>query len=330
MTSPALAGQAHARRATAWLRRLRTTGISATTRPPNRTIARSQASAISGKLRSEEQHRRPRRREFPNQSIDLAFRANIDAAGGIEAQERVEPGGEPARDHDFLLVAAAQSAQLRTCAGIDLKAFGRGIYARSLSCAFQSAPNSKRPPKAGNAMFSRNRTLLQERQQPVGRHEDDAFSNCVRRMPEFQFLAMGEDGALIVAAIAGDAVEQFLLPLALQRRHAKDLAGIEFERNVVEQADCGASPRTSSALAHRAAPLGVRSAWRRTRTAPAVSAPSISATMRSSLPCARSVTPTVTPSRSTVARSHKSATSAMRWEMKITALPRSRQCLTIA
>ena len=48
-------------------------------------------------------------------------------------------------------------------------------------------------------------------------------------------------------------------------------------------------------------------------------------TIRSSLPRAVSVTPTVTPSRSTVARSHSAATSAMRCEMKMTALPRSRQ-----
>ena len=31
---------------------------------------------------------------------------------------------------------------------------------------------------------------------------------------------MGENRAFIVAATAGDAVEQFLLPLALQRRDA--------------------------------------------------------------------------------------------------------------
>src|SRR5258708_37622165 len=54
-------------------------------------------------------------------------------------------------------------------------------------------------------------------------------------MAESQFLAVREDGAFVVAATAGDAIEQFLLPLALQRRDPQNLAGIEVERNVVEQ-----------------------------------------------------------------------------------------------
>src|SRR5580700_12106370 len=54
-------------------------------------------------------------------------------------------------------------------------------------------------------------------------------------MAESQFLAVREDGAFVVAATAGDAIEKFLLPLALQRRDPQNLAGIEFERNVVEE-----------------------------------------------------------------------------------------------
>ena len=50
----------------------------------------------------------------------------------------------------------------------------------------------------------------------------------------------------------------------------------------------------------------------------ATACPSISSTIRSSEPWVTSTTPTVTPSRSTVARSQTAAISIMRWEMKMT------------
>ncbi len=56
----------------------------------------------------------------------------------------------------------------------------------------------------------------------------------------------------------------------------------------------------------------------------AMSVPNMSDTICSSLPLAVSVTPTVTPSRRTVVRSHSAETSAMRCEIKMTAWPRSR------
>ena len=40
---------------------------------------------------------------------------------------------------------------------------------------------------------------------------------------------MCEDGAIVIAATAGDAIEEFLLALALQRRNPQNLAGIEFK-----------------------------------------------------------------------------------------------------
>src|SRR5437660_2258180 len=54
-------------------------------------------------------------------------------------------------------------------------------------------------------------------------------------MVEFQFASVREDGAFVVAAAAGDALEEFFLPLALQRRDAENLAGIKLERNVIEE-----------------------------------------------------------------------------------------------
>src|SRR5262249_21581049 len=54
-------------------------------------------------------------------------------------------------------------------------------------------------------------------------------------MAEFQFSPPRENRAFGVPPAAGDAIEQFLLTLALKSRDAQDLAGIELERDVVQQ-----------------------------------------------------------------------------------------------
>src|SRR5580704_16387388 len=68
----------------------------------------------------------------------------------------------------------------------------------------------------------------------VRRHEHDTGRYGVRRVAEPQFFAVREDGAFVVAATAGDTIEQFLLPLTLQRRHPQNLTRIELERNIVD------------------------------------------------------------------------------------------------
>ena len=54
-------------------------------------------------------------------------------------------------------------------------------------------------------------------------------------MAQRQLLAARKNRAAVVAPDAGDAVEQLLLALALQRGDAQHLARIELERDVVEQ-----------------------------------------------------------------------------------------------
>ena len=87
-----------------------------------------------------------------------------------------------------------------------------------------------------------------------------------------------------------------------------------------------ARPRTSSA-GIRVRSSGAASRRIGATTDLATSGPSIRLTMVSSAPLV-AVTPTVTPSRNTVARSQRAATSARRWEMKITLEPRCRQLRT--
>jgi hypothetical protein len=59
------------------------------------------------KLGSEQQHCRSRSRYFSDQRVDLALRTNVDAASGIKTKQDIKTAGEPARDNDLLLVAAA-------------------------------------------------------------------------------------------------------------------------------------------------------------------------------------------------------------------------------
>src|SRR5260370_42680573 len=84
------------------------------------------------KLRGEQQHCGSFSCYFPDQRVDLALGTDIDAASGIKTKQNVEAAGEPEGDYHFLLVAAAQPAQFRPCAGVDLKASDRGFYALSL------------------------------------------------------------------------------------------------------------------------------------------------------------------------------------------------------
>ena len=90
------------------------------------------------------------------------------------------------------------------------------------------------------------------------------------------------------------------------------------------------SKETSSSLlptlrffaARRGGPsLRTAAAVRVAARARSMRAPSISSTMRSSTPGAMGRMPTVSPSRSTVARSQRAEISRKRWEMKMTARP---------
>src|SRR6185503_13148715 len=64
-------------------------GISAEIRPPNKTIARSQARRISGS--SEVNRRTDRLGDLAQERIDLLLGADVDAARRVEAEQGLEP-----------------------------------------------------------------------------------------------------------------------------------------------------------------------------------------------------------------------------------------------
>ena len=96
----------------------------------------------------------------------------------------------------------------------------------------------------------------------------------------------------------------------------EDLARIEVERDVLELRPL-ARGRARPGGAWRWPPAAGPSCGSETAGGWSTIPPSISSTIRSSEPSVTSTTPTVSPSRSTVARSQMAAISIIRWEMKM-------------
>src|SRR5581483_599216 len=140
-----------------------------------------------GELAREEENRRTLAGQAPEQGVDLTLRADVDAAGRIEAEHRAKAAREPARDRDLLLVAAREALHLPGRADVDLQRADRVANAPRLVAHVDRAP----APKAVVARRSdvlAHRPLRQERLEPVGGNEHDAGANRVVRMARAQQL----------------------------------------------------------------------------------------------------------------------------------------------
>ena len=78
-----------------------------------------------GQLAREQQHGGAVAGKLPEERVDLALRADVDPARRIEAEERLEPVCEPARDRDLLLVAPREPADLALRTRIDRERLDR-------------------------------------------------------------------------------------------------------------------------------------------------------------------------------------------------------------
>ena len=84
-------------------------------------------------LRGVEQDGRAGRGELAQEVVDLALGADVDAARGVEAEQRLDAAGDPARDGDLLLVAAREPADLALGARVDLQALDGARRTRARS-----------------------------------------------------------------------------------------------------------------------------------------------------------------------------------------------------
>ena len=140
--------------------------------------------------------------------------ADIDAAGRIEAKQGLKPGGDPSCDHHFLLVAAAQTAQFGPRAGIDLQTLDGGANSSALASSTNQAPIRRVADKRQGDVLA-DRTLRQKGLKPIRRDQHKARRDRVAWVTQLQLSAVGHDFSALVAAHPRNAVEQFLLPLAL-------------------------------------------------------------------------------------------------------------------
>ena len=111
-----------------------------------------------------------------------------------------------------------------------------------------------------------DRSLLKQSEHSIGGHQDDAGGDRISSVAQRQLLAARKNRAAFVTADAGDAFEEFILSLALERGHAEDFAGIELKGNVVEKRPAPQAPHLERWLGARwrpPVPLGRRRARRR-------------------------------------------------------------------
>ena len=66
-----------------------------------------------GHVARDEQHGQSLARQLPDELMQVALGADVDAHGGLVDDEDVHPGGEPLGQAHLLLVAAAQAARRR-------------------------------------------------------------------------------------------------------------------------------------------------------------------------------------------------------------------------
>ncbi len=160
--------------------------------------------------------------------------------------------------------------------------------------------------------------LHQQRLGAIGGHVDEPCPNGIGGMAERDRGVVDKHVATRRPVGAGQDVEELVLALPLEGDDAEHLAGAKLEGDILqscpgaEAADGQPRCRRSRAASRRSMPHGPHAPRRR-----CVSSPSISATMWFSDPSVTSTTPTVSPSRRTVARSHTAAISMSRWEMKM-------------
>ena len=296
-------------------------------------------------LRGVQQDRRATRRKVPQQLVDLALVRISMPRVGSKHSSVFTPAAIPG-DRHLLLVATGQPPHLRLGTGVDLQPLDGGADATCLGGHADGPPAlHARDGRQGDVLA--HGALRQERLGAVRGHVHQAGPDGVGGMAELHGGAIDDERTRGRRARAGEHFEQLVLTLPLERHDAQDLAGAELERDVVElraglqpldpQPRRGRSRRRGGRLAitptwssgalpdvASAAALAAAAMVAPPSATSAATGPSISPTIRSSAPLVTSSTPTVSPSRRTVARSHSDAISSIRWEMKITDRPDSR------
>ena len=93
-----------------------------------------------GQLGREEEHGGARRGQLTQDAIDLFLGADVDAACGVETEERHKTGGQPPRDRDLLLVASGQSHHAGPGSRVYLQPVGCRLHTLALGSCVDQPP----------------------------------------------------------------------------------------------------------------------------------------------------------------------------------------------
>ena len=104
-----------------------------------------------------------------------------------------------------------------------MQALDGGADALALASGANQAPIRRVADKRQGDVLA-DRALRQEGLKPIRRDQHKARRDRVAWVVQLQLSAVGHDLSAVVAAHPRNTVEQFLLPLALERRNAENLS----------------------------------------------------------------------------------------------------------
>ena len=118
-----------------------------------------------GQFAGVEQNGRAVGSQFPQQRVDFPFGLDVDAACGVKAEQCAETGHQPAANHHLLLVAARETAHLRSRPGINRQAINR--FGDPLGFVAGDAQPAADVTKNGHSQILAHGQAGQQSQQPV-------------------------------------------------------------------------------------------------------------------------------------------------------------------
>ncbi|ABB10162.1 hypothetical protein Bcep18194_B0045 [Burkholderia lata] len=212
-----------------------------------------------GQVARHENHRAARFREFVEQVVDFRARADVDAARRLVHQEHVDAFGQPAREHDLLLVAAGQRADRRVAvAGLDREPLD--VALRKLAFAprvEQHARRAEMPACADVQVVGHRRDRDDALLLAVFRAQREAGAHRVARAPERHPLPVQLDVPRARARGAVQQLHQLRAARADQPEEADDLAAPRGERHGLGQPGPRQPFRLDQHVAGRARPVAV-------------------------------------------------------------------------
>ena len=181
-------------------------------------------------FRGVEQHGCARLRQVPQQVVDLPLGTDVDAARGVEAEQRLHAAGDPAGDGHLLLVAAGEAAHLTLGARVDLEPLDALVHHLLLATHADGAPAS-RPGQVGQGDVLAHGALRQQGLHAVAGHVHESLGDGICRVAEAHLLPVHEDAAAGRPTRTGEDAEELVLALPLQPHEAQDLARVQGERD---------------------------------------------------------------------------------------------------